>query len=78
MIDKSTTNEIISHHESHLKEFLGIDEIPKHEITSKEYREFRNSFMKKGQSFYEQLCNASGKILQFSVSPEKKFRWKKT
>ncbi|MEK6857093.1 MAG: hypothetical protein AABX39_00730 [Nanoarchaeota archaeon] len=74
MIDKSTTNEIISHHESHLKEFLGIDEIPKHEITSKEYREFRNSFMKKGQSFYEQLCNASGKILQFSVSPEKKIQ----
>ena len=65
-------DDVLSHHESHLKEILGIDDIPKQVVTSKEYKEFRNAFMKRGESFFEQLCNSSGKILQFSISPEKK------
>ena len=40
-------------------------------VTSRQYDEFRSSFLPKNLSYYEKLCNISEKILQIKPDPKK-------
>lgn len=67
-----SADKIISHHESHLKKYLDIEELPKHQVTSKEYQEFRKSFMHNSEGVFEQFCNLSAGIIKISIPEQRR------
>jgi len=67
----NNVKEILEEQERRIKQALNIDELPKHQIVSKEYQEFRNSFMPKTLNLYEKSCRKIGKILQVKLPEEK-------
>ncbi|MBI5066591.1 hypothetical protein HZA97_10265 [Candidatus Woesearchaeota archaeon] len=69
--------DILKEQEKRLREMLNIDELPTHEIVSKEYKEYKESFMPKTLTWYEKTCRTFGKILSVKLPEEKREKLEK-
>ncbi len=63
--------QILKQQEEKIKQALNIEDLPSHEIVSREYKEYRESFMPKTLNIYEKTCRAVGKIIQVKLPEEK-------
>ncbi len=57
--------------ENKLKKDFNSDQKPLKQITSRQYDEFRNSFLPKNLSWYEKACNVSESLLHMQANPSK-------
>ena len=68
--EKQRMQDLIEEYKKAIEKELGTSSYsPK--VTSKEYQEFRQEFMPKHVTVYEQLCNYSEKILKIRVGEKK-------
>ena len=68
-IDKEKLRSLTEIYKRNIEKELGI-KIPKKNVESREYQEFKRQFMPPHLTLYEKLCNLSEKILK--VKPDKK------
>lgn len=69
--------EILREQDRRIKQYLNIESVPSHQIVSREYKEFKKSFMPKTLSLYERTCKFLGKIISIKLPEEKHNRVEK-
>ncbi|MBI2565322.1 hypothetical protein HYV79_05065 [Candidatus Woesearchaeota archaeon] len=70
MVNNKDIRDILKNQEQRLKQELSIDTLPTHEIVTREYKEFRESFLPKPLNWYEKLCKISEKTISIKLKPE--------